>query len=249
MAKTRELVKVEIKNNTVTIKGLPILPKDTEDYIRVGTFFTQVKPTDLKIKKGDKIRIANQLRVWKLDAVKINKFGKAVAFFNKYNDNGERIDTFYLIDGEQYLFAMTSGSARNGVVHRYKKPQTKLEKIFSENGWGRNSIKIVDEIKNVDASYGGRWCNHMTDNSSKYWYSYRTDGHDTKVREGVYVERSSNQYHIGCMEGEEEYKINGGTYLVTMLYRWGSNYCQVVMTEDADQEKIIKEINVLLEDE
>ena len=155
---SRTLVEVEItRANQVIIKGLPVLinPVAEHKYTPVGYYWIEATPIDFVMDIGDKFKIANQLRPWKLDRVKTNKYGKRVAYFEKYGDRGNKIESFYLVDGEKYLVADTSGSARNGVVHKYREPKTELEKLFYKKGWGRSQIEIVDKI---DASVydGGR---------------------------------------------------------------------------------------------
>lgn len=243
----RELVRVEVREEQIVIKGLPVLMSNTKEYPLVGYFYIEATPVDFVVNVGDKFQIANQLRTWTLARIKSNKYGKKVAYFEKYNDRGNCIDSFYMIDGVDYLFAMTSGAARNGVVHKYRAPKNELEKLFAENGWGLSQIETVD---NIDAyTYdGGCWCNHMVHDEDKYWCKYATDGlrNYELSSDGQFVEKHSNQYHIGCMESPAVHKIEGGTYLIELEEKVRQNFCHVFKTQNADETEIVEAIKSLL---
>lgn len=236
MNETRKLVEIEITGaGQVVIKDLPVR---VDNKIPVVTKYGIT--ADVYMDKGDYLQISNQMRMFKLTGI----YGKK-AVFKKFNDKGRELESFYLIDGKKYLFAVTSGAARNGVAHLYREPKTDLERLFSSQGWSLRNIETVDEINHAVYD-GGRWCHHMVDRSSKYWYYYETDGDHKCISEGSFVESSSNQYHVGCMETPHTYKVTGGTYLIELKDTPYRSYCSLYRTRDADEKTIINVIETLL---
>lgn len=237
--KTRELVEVKITGaNQVVLKGLSAESESVKKAIYVGS---EVPTQDVYLDVKDTLQISNQMRVWHLDSISTNKFGKKVAYFNKYGNRGNRIESFFLVDGEKYLFALTSGAARNGVVHRYTEPKTLLEKFFDQQGWSRNKIKEVENIKCTMHSGG-----NLTPTAQSEWYncSFACDSVPLQISDGYFVNYG---HEWDTMIMPAVYEIDYGTYAVEVEKRRNCDFCKVYKTKEADEEKIIEEIKKLLD--
>lgn len=145
------------------------------------------------------------------------------------------------------LWATSSGSARNGVLHRYHPPRDVIEKALEKGGYGRRCIHRVPEIKEVLVDEGGSLCSHQTGNGSGYISHY--DGRVVKtIHEKSYVEHHSNQYHIGCCNGSGRVEISGGSYIIQWsVYQqmnggWARELDAVYITPQANLDFIVAAI-------
>lgn len=238
--KTRVKVDVTLGEESCVIQGLPVAAINGDEWFVTPQYVEELSNIGVSI--GETIMIANQMRPYKLVSIEDNK-----ATFEKCNDFGKIIDSFYLIDGKSYLFAVTSGAARNGVVHMWYPPKDELEAFFDQQGWSRKSIVTVKDIA-VTMKDGGSWCHHMTDQESKYWYEYHTDGEEKLLQDAQFVEEHQNQYHVGCMLTPNVYSIKGGTFAIE-IERRGNGYskCRVFKTPEACMPVVVDVVKRLLQ--
>jgi hypothetical protein len=120
------------------------------------------------------------------------------------------------------LWATSSGSARNGIFHRYTEPADEIEQMLEKLGCGLKILHRVEEICE-EVSIGGALCRHQTGNGHGYYASY--DGKCETLVDAQFVEEHSNQYHIGCCSSSGTYKVTGGTYLISTYTRQCMNGC------------------------
>ena len=242
MIKYRSRVKVEavVKSDEVIIKGLPMVAINSEESFVTPLYVEEL--SDFRMRIGDEITISNQMKAYKLSSIEDNK-----ATFEKCNDFGKIIDSFYLIDGKSYLFAVTSGAARNGVVHMYYPPKDELEELFDQQGWSRKTIVTVKDIA-ATMRDGGRWCHHETDDTVKYWFEFHSDGDEKQIQDAQFVEEHQNQYHVGCMLTPNVYSIKGGTFAIE-IERRGNGYskCRVFKTPEACMPVVVDVVKRLLQ--
>lgn len=134
MKKTREKVQINISGDKAILKG-------------VDNGFL------LELTNGESYKLSNQLRSWEVSVYKNQKGG--VLKLTKRNDYGKILEECRAYEGQIYLFAVTSGAARNGVFHRYIAPQNVLEQELDNLGLGRGKSKMiyVDSI-NVELTAG-----------------------------------------------------------------------------------------------
>lgn len=229
---TRVRVKVEVNNEEVAISNLPIRFYDNNCHV---SSIEETQHQDVYLRKGDKIYISNQMRPFVLTSIK----GKR-ANFTKFNDKGNVIDSFFVINNKIYLFAITSGSARRGVVHIYYPPKDQLEELFEKMNWSKKSIETVDTI-DCDMYNGGNLCK-----TSPSWFNcqYRCDGNWKNVGDGDFINFG---HYYDTMVSPSVYHIDGGSYAIEVTKKlYGQSSCKVYKTKDADLDTIVSEIESML---
>lgn len=194
------------------------------------------------IKENEPFVIGNQNRVFVPVRVNKKKGKGTILMCRKYNDNGKVIEEFPLINNKKGLWATTSGSARNGVFHKFHEPQNKLEKFLSEIGV---SGKIVEKTKliNNDFKVGGQLCGHCTKN---WGYEIITDGKREDLTTPPYAPNDhSNIYHRGCIVGAYTQKVYDATYVIYYEVNTrmnGTRYKtlrKILITEKANEDNVI----------
>lgn len=144
------------------------------------------------------------------------------------------------------LMATTSGSARNGVFHRYNPPRGPLEFALRERGWSPR----IEEVGVIDAKQvgrGGDLCRHTTAPGA-VWEDFRTDGESRLVEEALRVKSHFNSSHVGCFKTSQKWEIYGGTYVVMRVTHralGGGNITvvsKVIITPQADLNKVADEV-------
>lgn len=139
------------------------------------------------------------------------------------------------------LWAISSGSAKRGLFHKYTPPTDPIEVALVKVGLGRSVLRLVSEIKEIQVQQGGRLCGHQT--SRGRGFASRYDGEVAQtVVEPTYCEEHDNQYHIGCGETPGTYLVSGGTYALEwstwqcMNGCWAKQLSAVYVTPGADKE-------------
>lgn len=100
----------------------------------------------MTITEGEPFVIDNQMRAWHPVRVPRKSGHGTILVCRKYRDNGTVMEEFPLFHNKKMMWATSSGSARNGVWHTYREPQTDLEKALAEAGVGRSVIEKVEKI-------------------------------------------------------------------------------------------------------
>lgn len=192
------------------------------------------------LREGDTFRVDNQMRPWKCI-----RRGKYLALAH---------DTFcpegrVLYPNTVGLLALSSGSARRGVLHPYREPKNVLEEMLEKNGQPKSVIKYVDNI-DITTEYGGTLCSHRT--RAAYWYDAISDCSKEHLEEIPQVARHSNQYHIGCPDGAGKVRYFEGTYLILYKERkseWGlieANILEILLTQKADLEMVANGVEKIM---
>lgn len=193
------------------------------------------------IREGEPFKIANQFRSW-LPVKVPNKKGRGtILMCQKYGNRGNIIDEFPLIHNKRGLWALTSGSARRGVFHKYQEPVTELEKQLSEKGISPHVVKHVEKIDMV-LELGGELCSHVI---NKWGYKCITDA-DFKdlTSPDIVPETHPNQYHRGCDASTYLSQVMGGTYAIYYsieTYMNGTIYAkikEIYLTPNANEKQI-----------
>lgn len=142
------------------------------------------------------------------------------------------------------LWAVSSGSARNGIFHRWNPPTDEIETALDKCGYGRKCLHRVNSIEGVEVNEGGQLCHHQTGNGSGYVAQYDGKVVETTT-EPTYVELHMNQHHIGCGESAGTYLINGGTFLLqwyiyqAMNGSWKRSLTAIYITPRADTHLVV----------
>lgn len=147
--------------------------------------------------------------------------------------------------GDEVLWAASSGSARAGLAHRYRKPRGPVEQALSQLKAGTRVWHKVPAI-DQEVEDGGPSCHHQTGKGHGRWYF--TDGQVSNLREAPVVRGHSNQYHNGCLGGYSRDRVTGGTYLIawskvqTMNGAWRHTLEGVWTTPSADLEEVARKL-------
>lgn len=194
------------------------------------------------INEGESFRIDNQLRSWFPVKVPKKKGKGTILVCRKYGDHGDVIEEFPLINNKKGLWALSSGSARNGVFHPYYEPKTELEKQLAKMGLSRRIIEKTDTI-DVELEVGGQLCHHCVKN---WGYGCLSDGKREDLTEPEYADDLYNQYHRGCMISTYQTRVYDATYAIYYSINTYMNGCRyktvqrVLITNKADEKEVIK---------
>lgn len=184
----------------------------------------------MTIEEGIPFRIGNQMRKW----FPVRRGGVIVC--EKYRDNGRVLESFALPDGKKGLWAVSSGSARNGVFHNYKEPKTELEAKVVAMGHSPSIIKRVPKI-DIELVVGGKVCHH---NMKKNGFDSVHDGESEDVTEPDFVFHGRDC----CLNSTYIERVWGGTYLIYYQIRTTSRYLEnIYITPEADEAEVIKEMD------
>lgn len=202
------------------------------------------------IKEGEGFCIDNQMKQW-IPVLVARKNGRGtILMCRKFRNNGEILEEFPLIHNKVGLWALTSGAARNGVFHNYKKPQTGLEVQLSSMGVPARVLSQVNSI-DVTLELGGQLCHHCTHN---WGFVCKTDCKVEALTEPNYAsEDEFNQYHHGCMISTYQAHIYGGTFLIYWNVDTYMNGCRhqevqkVLVTPHADENNVIEALKSISE--
>lgn len=195
------------------------------------------------IREYEEFYIDNQMRGW-MPVPTTTRSGKTILVCKKFNDWGEVIEEFPLPHNKKGLWALSSGSARNGVFHNYREPTTELEKVLSEMGY---SPKIVEKIDTaVQLTVGGNLCSHCC---APYGYWFVTDGKRRDLTEPKrYPEDGLNIAHRGCIEGYFEEEISDFSFVIYYnidTYMGGSTHKtleKIFIKDTVDENTVIEKI-------
>lgn len=164
----------------------------------------------------------------------------------KFGNSGNVIEDVYLPRGRKVLWALTSGAARRGLFHIYREPTDSLDAALQRLGFGRSVVTVVDEIKDVLVNDGGPDCGHQL---RPWGRCFNTDGDAVLRHEGACAdEHHSNQFHRGCKEEPDLYKVSGGTFVIEWEYDGvlaGNSHDhikQIVMTRSCNRDVVYKAI-------
>lgn len=123
------------------------------------------------------------------------------------------------------LWAVSSGAARRGVWHQHR-PSDPLTEAVRAAGFPASIIHEVPSLATATIYEGGNLCSHSTHGGSYYgWLSDCVAPDDWRrtnvvtVREATYVERHSNQYHIGCQASASVLRLEAGTWCIQYAHR------------------------------
>lgn len=175
----------------------------------------------MTIEEGTPFRIGNQMRKW----FPVRRGGVIVC--EKYRDNGRVLESFTLPDNKKGLWAVSSGSARNGVFHNYKEPKTELEAKVVSMGHSPNIIKRVPEI-DIELVVGGDVCHAVY------------DGECQDLTEPDYVFNGRDY----CLNSTYIVRVWGGTYLIYYQKRTTSRYLKnIYITPEVNEAEVIKEMD------
>lgn len=194
------------------------------------------------IKVGEPFRVGNQMR----DFIPQYCQQDRKIHCRKFDSAGRVMEDIYLPRGRKVLWALTSGSARRGLFHMYREPQDTLDAALQRLGVGRSVISSVDVIRDVLVEDGGPDCGHQL---QPWGCCFDTDGDATLRHEGACAdEHHPNQFHRGCREEPDLYKINGGSYVIEWYYdgvRSGNSHDrikQIVMTKNCNRDAVYNAI-------
>lgn len=194
----------EIIMSRIKVKGMYSSPTSYFLIKDDGEMFQQIV-------EGKPFTIDNQLASWVPVSVPKKNGRGTILVCRKYADDGSILEEFPLIHNKVGLWATSSGSARNGVFHRYHEPKSELEKALAERGSSLRVISMVDSI-DITLENGGSLCHHVM---KKRGYAIYSDCLSEDLTEPEYApEDHSNQYHTGCMESTYEVRVYGGTFVI-----------------------------------
>lgn len=138
------------------------------------------------------------------------------------------------------MWATTSGAARNGVFHPYREPKTPFEKAVSNLGISLKKIQRVDTIDTVLNDRG-------LIGGARGWI---TTG-QAFVSDGKKEVLPGTNFYEWYYDVNETIHVTGATYVVcyniashTSDYRYATVE-KIVLTADADEDKVIAELQKL----
>ena len=197
------------------------------------------------IQEGKPFQIDNQLRDWV--PVKVPKRnGKGTLLVcRKFDKYGGLLEEFPLIHGKKGLWALTSGSARNGVFHNYTEPSNILEKILSSFGISSKLLECMETI-DIQLPVGGALCEHT---NLRHGYRMITDGciEDCSQPERVPMDHPLRE-HRGCMSSTYTQRVTNASYLVyyeirkPMYWVQSKTITRIIVTPKVDPKALEKAI-------
>jgi|GEM_PF-6156149 len=176
------------------------------------------------IREKEPFNIANQLREWIPIRVP-NKNGKGtIMVCQKFGNQGNVIEEFPLNHNKKGLWALTSGSARKGVFHRYVEHENELEKTLAQKGV---SPRVISRVKTIELELEEGYFN------SGFGYSIETDGEKIRAPwQKKPYEHGDRQYVV----------VSGATYLIYWEIGNSSRVKRIILTPDANEKEVVKKI-------
>lgn len=225
MNHTRILVRTQYTNNDYSVN---LIAEDGSIYKRIDV--------------GVPFYVSNQMREWN----PVYNYADHKIHLEKYGNRGNVIEEVIIPRNRKILWALTSGAARNGLIHMYREPKDELDAAFQKLGVRRYDIEIVDNIDTF-MNQNGCCCHHV---QHPYEYFVVTDGNKEIAYEGDYVRNDHpNQFHRGCKAEADNVLITDGTYAMEFYREGGSvssstsdRLCRVVMTKNVNRKEVYEAI-------
>ena len=115
----RKRITVSMKDNGVHIIGMPCMkvPSLSDVYFLDVSGENYDIATTLYV--GDKIKIGDD--VWVFTTLTLTKKGTKIAYFNVHDENGKRIKSFFVNNGEVYLLSLNQAAIdKYGIIEKVK---------------------------------------------------------------------------------------------------------------------------------
>jgi hypothetical protein len=208
---------------------LEVLPlRDVGDYCGVNTPPGEVW---LRLQPGDEHRLYGQISSFRAE-----KARNGLISLRRYSGSGRPQEERYVIaPNVRYLWALSPGSARRGLVHRYREPQDRLERILHNRRQSKRVHPLTTDRRFVTYDFYQRV-------SDPRWAKLLTDGKLKLADEQT------------CYDAERErleWHVRGGTYAISLSGCYSSRYfvlenITVFAVPNANRERIADRLEAAL---